>query len=54
VLPNFFADYNKKYHNHYYRPHLPNFEEAELLSFREKYTVAYNNYLNGKYMGMNR
>ena len=46
--------YNKKYHNHYYRPYLPNVEDAELLDFRQKYTDAYNSYLNKKYIGMNR
>jgi hypothetical protein len=55
VLPNFFADYNKKYHNHYYRPYSPYLgEDAALLELRQKYTDAYNNYLNGKYIYMNR
>ena len=54
VLPNFFADYNKKYHNHYYRPYLPNKEDDALLDFKQKYTDAYNEYLNRKYIGMNR
>ena len=55
VLPNFFADYNKKYHNHYYRPYSPYLgEDAALLELRQKYTDAYNNYLNSKYIGMNR
>jgi hypothetical protein len=60
VLPNFIEDYNKKYHNHYYRPYLPNqFDSNEnkskaLLAFQEKYTAVYNSYLDRKYNSMNR
>jgi hypothetical protein len=56
LLPNFFADYNTKYHNHYYRPYLPELERREvendpiLLSIKQKYTDAYNSYLNNKYL----
>jgi hypothetical protein len=60
LLPNFFADYNTKYHNHYYRPYLPDLERREiendavLLSIKQKYTDAYNSYLNKKYLHQNR
>lgn len=52
VLPNYFADYNTKYHNHYYRPYLPNEEEDNiaLLEIKQKYTDAYNSYLDKKYL----
>jgi predicted nucleic acid binding AN1-type Zn finger protein len=60
VQGNYFADYNKKYHNHFYRPYLPNEtryevkDDARLLEIKQKYTDAYNSYLNRKYIGMNR
>lgn len=56
VQGNFFADYNKKYHNHFYRPYLPNEIEdnARLLEIQKKYTDEYNRYLDRKYIGMNR
>jgi hypothetical protein len=62
VLPNYLADYNTKYHNHYYRPYLynenykdyENNEHKELLEYKQKYTEIYNMYLNKKYIGMNR
>ena len=60
AYPNFFEDYNKKYHNHYYRPYLPNetkneiTDDTRLLEFKQKYTDTYNSYLNRKYIGMNR
>jgi hypothetical protein len=56
VLPNYFADYNKKYHNHYYRPNPPatTKDDALLLQFKQNYTNVYNNYLNSKYIRMNR
>lgn len=50
LLPNFFADYNTKYHNHYYRPYPNVTEDPELLKFKQKYTDAYNSYLNQKYL----
>ncbi len=50
--PNFVADYNVKYHNHYYRPYLPNEIEnnEKILEFKQKYTETFNNYLNKKYL----
>jgi hypothetical protein len=56
VQANYFADYNKKYHNHFYRPYLPNEikDDARLLEIKQKYTDVYNSYLNRKYIGMNR
>jgi hypothetical protein len=54
--PNYFADYNKKYHNHYYRPYLPNEIETNerINEVRQQYTDAYNQYLNRRYLGNNR
>ena len=56
LLPNFFADYNTKYHNHYYRPYLPNLEKDndDLTDIKQKYTDAYNSYLDKKYLHLNR
>lgn len=60
ALPNFFEDYNKKYHNHFYRPYLPNEtktqfkDDTRLLEIQKKYTDEYNRYLDRKYIGMNR
>ena len=56
LLPNYFADYNTKYHNHFYRPYLPNKidEDIRLVEIKQKYTDAYNNYLDKKYLHTNR
>ena len=56
ALPNYFADYNTKYHNHFYRPYLPNKidEDIRLVEIKQKYTDAYNNYLDKKYLHTNR
>jgi len=60
VQANYFADYNKKYHNHFYRPYLPNEinpelkNDVRLLEIQKKYTDEYNRYLDRKYIGMNR
>jgi hypothetical protein len=54
LLPNYFADYNTKYHNHYYRPYLSVPEDKSLSELKQRYTDAYNNYLDRKYTNLSR
>jgi hypothetical protein len=48
-LPNYFADYNKKYHNHFYRPYLPNKQIVVTQEIVDKYQKLYSNYLASNY-----
>ena len=54
LLPNYVADYNTKYHNHYYRPYLSIPEDKSLSELKQKYTDVYNNYLDRKYKNFSR
>jgi len=49
--PNYLTDYNKNYHNHYYRPYLPKQQQQIVVSqdIVNKYNSLLQTYLSSKY-----